>query len=204
MKLARRSVAVLVLFCLLANLFAVSAAAQTALEITKQVNIDPSLNAAIIGDGRLAFMIAQVLALTGTDLTVIGRHPEKLRLFRPFADVRSESDYLPLSDTSLPAEDCFETVIDASGSPSGFRLALRIVRKAGTIVLKSTYAGSSELSMSEIPVNEITVVGSRCGPFEPALRLPSRRPVSSLTSRSRHSSGLSPGKNLPPTPIHLP
>lgn len=143
-----------------------------ALEITKQVHIDPALNAAVIGDGRLAFMIAQVLALTGIDLTVIGKHPEKLKLFDPFAKTALLSDYCEDDGyRTLTAEECFEYVAEASGNESGIHLAMHIVRKMGTIILKSTYAGSAHLDMSLIPVNEITVVGSRCGPFEPALKL---------------------------------
>ncbi len=143
-----------------------------ALEITKQVHIDPSANAAVIGDGRLSYMIAQVLALSGIDLTVIGKHPEKLDLFKPFAktslcgDYYDKDKYRPLS-----AEECFEYVIEATGNESGIHLAMNIVRKMGTIILKSTYAGITGIDMSLIPVNEITIVGSRCGPFEPALKL---------------------------------
>ncbi|MBR3366958.1 MAG: alcohol dehydrogenase catalytic domain-containing protein [Lachnospiraceae bacterium] len=162
-----------------------------AVEITKQVHIDPSLNAAVIGDGRLGYMIAQVLAQTGIRLTVIGRHPDKLARFAHFADVQlEETYYLPETDASrrilpnaqaaqtgrrtlrpLTAEECFEYVVDASGAESGIHLALGIVRKMGTVILKSTYAGSATIDLSQIPVGEITVVGSRCGPFEPALRL---------------------------------
>ena len=174
-----------------------------ALEITEQVKIDPSLNAAVIGDGRLGFMCAQVLVLTGVDLTVIGHHPDKLKMFKPYAKTRLASDYtltapageavsacsgvpgetvsagsgVPGCGAVLPvyrdltADECFEYVVEASGAPGGFDLAMNIVRKMGTIILKSTYAGKKELDMSLIPVNEIKVVGSRCGPFEPALKL---------------------------------
>lgn len=143
-----------------------------ALEIPKQVHIDPSLNAAVIGDGRLAFMVAQVLALTGIPLTVIGKHPEKLKHFEPFAQTALLSEYIS-GETFRPltAEECFEYVIDTAGNSSGIRLALHTVRKMGTVILKSTYAGTADLDMSLIPVCEITVVGSRCGPFEPALNL---------------------------------
>lgn len=130
-----------------------------ALEILEQAHIKPSLNVAVIGDGRLAYMIAQVIALTGADLTVIGRHEEKLDNFRPFAKA--------VTDT----RDTFEVVIDAAGSPSGILSAMGFVRKKGVIVCKSTYAGSVTLDMSYFVVNEITILGSRCGPFEPALQL---------------------------------
>ena len=143
-----------------------------ALEITKQVHIDPSLNAAVIGDGRLAFMITQVLALTGISLTVIGKHPEKLEMFEPFARTALISEYIDHDGyRPLSAEECFEYVVDASGNESGIHLALHLVRKMGTIILKSTYAGTANIDMSLIPVGEITVVGSRCGPFGPALKL---------------------------------
>ena len=143
-----------------------------ALEITKQVHIDPSLNAAVIGDGRLAFMIAHVLSLTGISLTVIGKHPEKLKMFEPFAETVSLSAYYSGSEfRPLTAEECFEYVMDASGNESGIHLALHLVRKMGTIILKSTYTGKTSIDMSLIPVGEITIIGSRCGPFEPALKL---------------------------------
>ncbi|MCR5106543.1 MAG: alcohol dehydrogenase catalytic domain-containing protein [Lachnospiraceae bacterium] len=143
-----------------------------ALEITKQVHLDPSLNAAVIGDGRLAYMIAQVLSLTGISLTVIGKHGDKLKLFEPFAKTVLLEDYYEGDNIrELKAEDCFEYVVEASGNKTGIGLALSIVRKMGVIILKSTYAGKTDIDMSVIPVNEITVVGSRCGPFEPALKL---------------------------------
>ena len=130
-----------------------------ALEIPNQIHIRPEDNVAIIGDGRLALMIAQVISLHGVDLTIVGKHEEKLRLFER------------LGKTKHVEGDSYEIVIDATGSPSGMELAKQIVRKRGTIVLKSTYAGSMELDLSYFVVNEITIVGSRCGPFEPALQL---------------------------------
>ncbi|HHT50874.1 MAG TPA: alcohol dehydrogenase catalytic domain-containing protein [Eubacteriaceae bacterium] len=130
-----------------------------ALEIMDQVHIKPSINVAIIGDGRLAFMIAQVIHLIGADLTIIGRHEDKLDLFKSFGKVTKETS------------DAFEVVIDASGSPSGLLTAQRIVRKRGTIIIKSTYAEKVKIDMSDFVVNEVTIKGSRCGPFKPALEL---------------------------------
>ncbi|MCI2049836.1 MAG: alcohol dehydrogenase catalytic domain-containing protein [Lachnospiraceae bacterium] len=141
-----------------------------ALEIPTQVHLDPRSSIAVIGDGRLAFMIAQVLHLSGAELTVIGKHREKLDAFSPFAShtrLCGEYDGTDAHD----AESTYETVVEASGSPEGILLALKIVRRQGTIVLKSTYAGTAEVDMSLFVVNEITLVGSRCGPFEPAIRL---------------------------------
>lgn len=133
-----------------------------ALEIPDQIQIRPSEEVCVIGDGRLAFMIAQVLALTGAEVTVLGKHEEKLSRFKSFAKT---------------ATDCgrrFEIVIDAAGSPTGIETAMKLVRSKGTIVLKSTYAGNASVNLSQIVVNEVTVLGSRCGPFAPAVRLLSR------------------------------
>lgn len=131
-----------------------------ALEILTQVHISPDKNAAVLGDGRLALMTAQVLALTGVDLTVIGRHPEKLELFKPFAKVTQQGE-----------KEGYEYVVECTGSPTGLPAALELVRKKGTVILKSTYAGNVSIDMSQVAVNEITITGSRCGPFEPALKL---------------------------------
>ena len=133
-----------------------------ALEIPNQLHIKPEDNVAVIGDGRLALMIAQVVSLTGADLTVIGRHPEKWDYFRKVAKTKTAAE--------LNGET-FEIVIDATGSPSGIELAKNIVRKKGTIVIKSTYAGTTNIDLSYFVVNEITIMGSRCGPFPPALTL---------------------------------
>ena len=130
-----------------------------ALEIKEQVHIKPSTSIGIIGDGRLAYMIAQVMYLTGANLTVIGKHEEKLELFKNFGAVTTK-----LNDT-------YEIVIDASGSPTGILTAQKIVRSKGIIVIKTTYAGKVEINMSDFVVNEVTIKGSRCGPFEPALKL---------------------------------
>ena len=133
-----------------------------ALEIPDQIQIKPSEEICVIGDGRLAFLVAQVLALNGAQVTVLGRHPEKLLRFRRFAQ------------TATSLDRRFEVVVDACGSPSGFDDAMSLVRSHGTIVIKSTYAGNKELNLSSVVVNEISVVGSRCGPFAPAIRLLSR------------------------------
>lgn len=130
-----------------------------ALEIMEQVHISPKDNVAIIGDGRLSLMIAQVVSLYGVDLTIIGKHEEKLKLFEKLGKIKHQEG------------DTYEVVIEATGSPSGIELAKQIVRKRGTIVLKSTYAGTTTLDLSYFVVNEISIVGSRCGPFEPALKL---------------------------------
>ena len=133
-----------------------------ALEIPNMLHIKPSTNVAVIGDGRLALMIAQAVALTGADLTVIGKSADKLKHFESFAKINHKDG------------DTYEIVIDATGHPSGIETAKNIVRKQGTIVVKSTYAGTINIDLSYFVVNEITIKGSRCGPFEPALKLLSR------------------------------
>ncbi len=136
-----------------------------ALEVLSQVHIRPEEHCAIIGDGRLAFLIAQVVAMTGARVTVIGRHEEKLEKFRPYAE------------TTMEPEDTYEIVIEASGKKEGILLAKEIVRHQGTIVLKSTYAGEVSINLSDLTVHEITIKGSRCGPFEPALHLLRKRKI---------------------------
>ncbi|MDR1422545.1 MAG: alcohol dehydrogenase catalytic domain-containing protein [Coriobacteriales bacterium] len=131
-----------------------------ALRITEQVDFPAGVPVAIVGDGRLALMICQALAAsTSAVLTVIGRHPEKLELFAPWAT------------TLTKPQGSYEVVIDASGSPESLALSIALTRSEGTLVMKSTYAGTASIDMSEVVVRELRIQGSRCGPFEPALRL---------------------------------
>jgi threonine dehydrogenase-like Zn-dependent dehydrogenase len=130
-----------------------------AFEIMTQVLLGPEKNVAVLGDGRLAYCVVQAMCARGKRVTVIGKHPDKLELFRPYADVTMERE-----------KEGYEIVVEATGSPSGILQALELVRKKGTIVLKSTYAGEVSLPLSTVAVNEISIVGSRCGPFVPALQ----------------------------------
>ena len=129
-----------------------------AFEIMTQVSLTEDRNIAVLGDGRLAYCVVQAMNAEGHRVTVVGKHPEKLELFKPFADVTMERE-----------KEGYEVVVEATGSPSGILQALEMVRKKGTIVLKSTYAGEVSLPFSQVAVNEISIVGSRCGPFVPAL-----------------------------------
>lgn len=143
-----------------------------AYEIMEQIQFAPGTPACVIGDGRLALCVAQVLHQHGAKLTVIGKHPEKLVLFEPYATTELLGENTMVIDDpegSGTAVEPYEVVVEATGSPSGLDLALRLVRSMGTIVLKSTYAGGADLNLSLIPVRELTVVGSRCGPFDKAL-----------------------------------
>ncbi|MCI9184772.1 MAG: alcohol dehydrogenase catalytic domain-containing protein [Lachnospiraceae bacterium] len=138
-----------------------------ALEVPRQVHIDPGTCIAVIGDGRLAYLCASVLHLYGVDLTVVGKHASKLERFAGLG----KTALIPEPEGEGAFSDTYEVVVEASGSPSGLELASRLVRRQGTIVLKSTYAGRATVDMSQFVVNEVTIVGSRCGPFGPALRL---------------------------------
>ena len=136
-----------------------------AIEVAEQTHLPPSQTVAVVGDGRLAFMIAQVLTQNGTAVTVFGHHAEKLAMFSSFAQ------------THTAPTGTFETVIEASGSPFGLADALKLVRSQGTLVLKSTYAQNAEVNISEVVVREVTLRGSRCGPFAPALKLLERNRI---------------------------
>jgi threonine dehydrogenase-like Zn-dependent dehydrogenase len=134
-----------------------------AVEIQEQVQIKPTDRVLLIGAGRLGQLIAQTLALTGCDLRVLARHDLQQNLLKG-RGIRI-----------IPEEEIkpgrWDIVVEATGSPRGFSLARRAIRPRGTLVMKSTYAGEMSVDMSSIVVDEINIVGSRCGPFEPALRL---------------------------------
>jgi len=121
---------------------------------------------ALVGDGRLAFLIGQVIASTGVALTVFGLSADKLKMFAPFADT------VIADEVNLAAgREGFEVVIDATGSPESLATSVALTRSEGLLVMKSTYADVAQIDMSEVVVRELTIQGSRCGPFEPALRM---------------------------------
>lgn len=132
-----------------------------ALEIQQQIAIRPRDRVLVVGDGKLGQLIARTLGLAGRNLVVVGRHARKLGLLRD----------LGISTRRDRPAGRFDVAIECTGSHLGFELARLALRPRGTLVLKSTYAGSLTLDASALVVDEITVVGSRCGPFEPALRL---------------------------------
>ena len=134
-----------------------------ALEIQEQVNLLPTDRVLVLGAGRLGQMIAQTLAPTGCRLLVAARHENQKELL--------ETHHIPWIEEKEIPERWFDIVVEATGASAGFIQARRAVRPAGTIVLKSTYKGHIEVDFSSVVVDEITLVGSRCGPFEPALRL---------------------------------
>ncbi|MEB3229682.1 MAG: alcohol dehydrogenase catalytic domain-containing protein [Leptolyngbyaceae bacterium] len=134
-----------------------------ALEIQEQVKIGEGDRVLVIGDGKLGSLVAQTLALTGCELLAIGRHPEKL------ANLAAVGIQTGLADQVR--DRTFDLAVDCTGNPSGFDLARRSLRPRGTLVLKSTYAGNLSIDASALVVDEITVIGSRCGPFAKALEV---------------------------------
>jgi len=133
------------------------------LEIQQQIQINPTDRVLLIGAGRLGQLIAQTLALTGCDLHVVARHNRQQDLLKARKiKIVFEEDIQPWR---------WDIVVEATGSPDGFFLARHAIRPRGTLVLKSTYKGNLNVNFSSIVVDEINVIGSRCGPFEPALRL---------------------------------
>jgi threonine dehydrogenase-like Zn-dependent dehydrogenase len=134
-----------------------------ALEVQVQVRIGPGDRVVVIGAGKLGNLVAQTLAPTGCDLLAVGRSP------RPLALLASRGIRTGTA-SDLPARRA-DVVVECTGNPEGLELARRALRPRGTIVLKSTYEGRATLDMAPFVVDEITLVGSRCGPFAPALAL---------------------------------
>jgi alcohol dehydrogenase len=137
-----------------------------ACEILEQVNVREHREAAVIGDGKLAQLIARVLRSAGLRVTMIGKHASKLRLAR-VADIQTVN----VASPSAQRTDAYTLTVEAAGSPSGLALAQRITAPRGTLVLKSTFHGAANVETWPIVVKELTVIGSRCGPFPAALRL---------------------------------
>jgi threonine dehydrogenase-like Zn-dependent dehydrogenase len=141
-----------------------------AFEILTQIQTNPGDEVLVLGDGKLGNLCAQVLQLTGAKITALGKHADKLALIKK-AGVRT----IHLNGWQ-PRR--FDVVVEATGSASGLELALSAVRPRGTLVLKSTIAGNHQVSLAPIVINEINVIGSRCGPFPDALTALAAKQVS--------------------------
>jgi alcohol dehydrogenase len=135
-----------------------------ALEILSQIHIGPGDSVAILGDGKLGLLIAQVLALTGCDLLLIGRHQERLNLL-------TKNTVKGCGTEQLPEGYSAKIVVECTGNSSGFAQARKLVQPRGYLVLKSSYSEDCLVDLSSLVVDEITLIGSRCGPFAAALRL---------------------------------
>jgi len=155
-----------------------------ACEILDQVALPCGAEVAVLGDGKLGLLIALVLNAHGYRVHQFGRHAGKLGIARR-AGVHTE-----VAGGTLP-EMAYEWVVDATGSPEGLRQAVAMTRPRGTVILKSTLHGVVGVDTAPVIVNEITLVGSRCGRFEPALDLLARHlvPVEELISEQLPLSG---------------
>lgn len=134
-----------------------------ALQVTEAVHLRPGTPALVIGAGKLGLLIARVLKLAGAEVAALVRHDRQTVLLRRWgiAALRAEE----VEDHSYPL------VVEVSGAAGGLAAALRVVRSRGTIVLKSTFHGRPQVDMTQVAVREVSIVGSRCGPFAPALKL---------------------------------
>jgi threonine dehydrogenase-like Zn-dependent dehydrogenase len=141
-----------------------------AFRITEQLAIRPEDRVTLLGDGKLGLLIAQVLK-NRCRLVVIGRHAERKNLLDQWG-IQSLS-----TDQTAPLRHLSDIVIDATGSPKGFDLAQQLVRPQGTIVLKTTCAGRPKVDLAKVVIDEVTLVGSRCGPFAPALEALAQKKV---------------------------
>ncbi len=125
------------------------------------INKHPDRQVLVVGDGKLGQLVAQTLALTGCNLLVVGRHRDKL------SNLEDRGIKVCLPDAV--ADRAFDISVECTGNAEGFAIAQRALRPRGTLVLKSTYAGKLSLDASSLVVDEITLIGSRCGPFAPTL-----------------------------------
>jgi threonine dehydrogenase-like Zn-dependent dehydrogenase len=134
-----------------------------AFQVLKQLKLDGRKWVTVLGDGRLGLLVAQVLRNAGCPVRVIGKHPEKLALCEKW-QIRSR----PLADI-VPRHDQ-DVVVECTGSAAGFEMAMQMIRPRGTMVLKSTVAASKPMNLAPLAIDEITIIGSRCGPFREAIR----------------------------------
>ena len=134
-----------------------------ALEILEQLHIEPAHKVLVLGDGKLGLTTAIALNASGVDITLVGKHENKLEIAK-----NQGVKTMLLKDKSNTCE--YDVVVEATGSISGFETSISSVKPRGTLVLKSTIAASKEFNFAPIVINEITVLGSRCGQFRPAMR----------------------------------
>jgi threonine dehydrogenase-like Zn-dependent dehydrogenase len=141
-----------------------------AYQVAKQCQIEKRMRVTVVGSGRLGLLVAQILQATGCQLEVVGRNELTLSFCEKkgiqatrFADIASRADR--------------DVVVECTGDPAGFEIALQLVRPRGTLILKSTYAAQAQLNLIPVVINEIHILGSRCGPFPEAINALARRQV---------------------------
>jgi 2-desacetyl-2-hydroxyethyl bacteriochlorophyllide A dehydrogenase len=133
--------------------------------ILERTEITENTRVAVIGDGKLGLLCAQVLKSTGAPVALVGKHSSKLEIAR-----RRGIETITIDQAQKRSRE-FDVSVEASGSPKGLRLARELLRPRGVLVLKSTFHGATEIETAPIVVDEISVIGSRCGRFAPALEL---------------------------------
>jgi threonine dehydrogenase-like Zn-dependent dehydrogenase len=141
-----------------------------ALHIAEATPLGPDVRLAIVGDGKLGLLCAWAARLSGAQVSLVGKHPEKLNLAGA-----GIATYLP--DDARALGRAFDVVADCTGSPTGLPTALGLVRPLGTVILKTTIAGDYAINLAPIVIDEVRVIGSRCGPFPPAIAALSRRAI---------------------------
>ena len=135
-----------------------------ACEILEQLHIEPISKILVLGDGKLGLTTALTLNAHNLDVLLVGKHQNKL-------DIARAQGVKTLLLNELDTQTQFDIVVEATGSASGFETSMALTKPRGVLVLKSTVASGKELNLAPIVINEITVLGSRCGQFGPALRL---------------------------------
>ncbi|QDT63559.1 MDR/zinc-dependent alcohol dehydrogenase-like family protein [Calycomorphotria hydatis] len=138
-----------------------------AFQIPAQIDVTQFQNVAVMGCGRLGFLCAQVLASHGCNVTGIDKHAYKLALLE---QLEYSIDTLLLDDALQNFIPRYDLVIDCTGSPTGLETALKFVKPHGVVVMKTTISTAHQLSLAAVVIHEITILGSRCGPFKPALQ----------------------------------
>jgi threonine dehydrogenase-like Zn-dependent dehydrogenase len=162
-----------------------------ACQVLEQVHIHSTHRVAVLGDGKLGLLCAQVLATTGCELIAFGKHANKLDILRQ-RGIKTSGVSSGSTMTGEHAETPevwsrdFDVIVECTGAAGGFDMARRMLRPRGTLVLKSTFEGLTTANLTAIVVDEISVVGSRCGPFAPALRLLEQKRVDVLSLVHAH------------------
>lgn len=133
-----------------------------AYEIVDQIDISSSDKICVLGDGKLGLLVAQALSINGRSLTAAGKHREKLSILDEIGIKTELSSQLQERD--------FDIVVDCTGSPSGIKTSLKIVKPRGKIVLKTTISKKTQIDLNQFVINEISLIGSRCGPFQAAIK----------------------------------
>ena len=142
-----------------------------AFEILEQLHIEPTWRLAIVGDGRLAQLIARVLKLSHPDITCFGRHENKMKLLQKIG-IKTKTNISQID------QKIFDVVVEATGNQSGFTDTMKLVRPRGFVILKSTISSQNKIDLSPTIINEVTILGSRCGPFLPAIKSLSTKIIS--------------------------